>query len=442
MKRSIIIIFMICTAASAFPGSKKRFSQFTGDLNGDGHTDIVIVDRTNYTNPFGMVKVFFGNAAGIDSIAGWVYFCNQNNFLESDQNVSIVGDINGDGIDDLCMLLANLKGGKSGRSHQDIFVFYGRKENFGTNPIILKVEKDQNDKTSIRDFFGFDYNGDGITDILAVSSKRNYKIVESGWTDTEKKLIIFYGSDTGIMNFEILRDIDDVYFKLAGDINNDGKNDMLLAEPSKNKVVWTQYLSNNDHKLNSKPFISYELPKIMSNDKIFNGTVWDFNGDKYDDDLVMHENGNSFWHLKKQDSVVYTIDFYPGSREGLKDSISYTWSIKTAPGVGLNITPCGDLNGDGFGDFILKRFTLVTSGLPVVEAMILWGGKDEMHLDTSGNFNKLFHSIYMVSQGRTSVDALGDINNDGYTDILLGVETVAFGNKDGSFTTMKLNFLD
>lgn len=443
MKRIILVMFMIFTVASAFPGGKKRFSQFTGDLNGDGHTDLVIADRTNYKDQFGIVKVFFGNSSGIDTTAGWVYNCDKSNFLESTSNVSVVGDVNGDGIDDLCMLLTNLKGEKSGRSHQDIFLFYGRKEKFGNNPIILKVENDNSDKISIRDFFGFDYTGDGITDLLAVSSKRNYKLVDPGWTDTEKKLILFRGSDTGItMNYEVLRDVEDVFFKLGGDVNNDGINDMLIAEPSKNKAVWTQYLSNNNQQLISKPFLSYDLPKALSNDKTFNGTVWDFNGDKYDDDLVMHENGNSFWHLKKQDSVAYTIDFYSGSREGLKNSISYAWSIKTPPGVALNITPCGDLNGDGFGDFVVKRFRLVTSGVPVTEALLLWGGKDGFRLDTSGNFNQLFQSIFLVDVGFSSVDALGDINNDGYADMLVGVETIVYGNKDGNFKSLKLKFLD
>ena len=425
------------------PAGKKKFSDLTGDLNGDGYTDLVLADRTNYRDEYGFVKVFFGSATGIDTIADWTYNCDKNNFLESKLHVSIIGDVNGDGTDELLMLLTNLSNEKSGRSHQDIFLFYGKKEKFGDNLLILKVETDNKDNYSLRDYFAIDYTGDGLTDILAVSSKRNYQPLETSWIDSDKKLLLYRGTDTGInKNYETVRNIDDINFKEAGDINNDGINDMLIAEPNKKEALWTQFLSNKNHFLNTKAFVSYKLKGVMSNDKIYEGTVWDFNGDKYDDALIMRVDDNSFWHLKKQDSIAYSVDFYPGSAEGLRDTIIYTWKMKTAPGIFLNMTPCGDLNNDGYGDFVLQRFTPRPKELSTMEAFILWGGKDGIHFDTTDTFNKLFHSLYLVDKGITSVNELGDINNDGYTDILLGVETIVYGAKDGNFKPVQLKFLD
>ncbi len=436
-------LFCFTAKTFAFVADKKKFSQFTGDLNGDGFTDIVIADRTNYRDSYGFVKVFFGSTNGIDTIAGWTYNCNRFNFLESQYNVRIIGDVNGDGMDELCLLLTNLSNEKSGRSHQDIFLSYGKKEKFGEAPIILKVETDNKDKYSLRDYFAFDYTGDGITDILAVSSKRNYQALETGWTDTDKKLLLYKGTDTGINNtYEIIRNIEDIFFKEAGDVNNDGIDDLLMAETNKNELVWTQFLGSKNHSIISKPFLSYKLLPAVTSDRIYNNNVWDFNGDRYDDDYVMHQDASPLLSFKKADSTAYTLEFYPGSMEGLRDTVTYSWKMKTAPGVFLNITSCGDLNNDGFGDFVLQRFTPKEKEVTMMEAFILWGGKEELHPDMTDNFNKLFHSLFLVKYGFSTVNALGDINNDGYADMLLGVETIIYGGKNGNFKPVQLKFID
>ena len=43
-----------------------------------------------------------------------------------------------------------------------------------------------------------------------------------------------------------------------------------------------------------------------------------------------------------------------------------------------------------------------------------------------------------MEQGATGIDALGDINNDGYADLLFSGFTVAYGSKDGIYKTIEL----
>lgn len=440
-KITAFVLILVSFSAIASAQGKKRISPFTGDLNGDGFTDLVISDGTNYRDAWGTIKVFFGNATGIDTLAGWVYKCKMDNFLESDKYTTIVSDVNGDGIDDLCTLLSNLSKEKSGRSHQDIFVFYGSKENFGSNPVILKVEADNKDKYSIRSYIAFDYNGDGITDILAESSKRNYDLSATGYNDDDKKLILFRGTGTGIStSFEVIRNINDIYFKDAGDINNDGLGDLRIAEPDKSNVIWTQYVSNKNGQPVAKPFTSYKLPGLLSSNRVYSSTAWDFNGDHFDDALIMYEDAPPALNPRK-DSGRYTIDFYAGSSDGLQSNPSYTWKYVTTYDTALNITPCADVNNDGYGDFIVKKFQPY-SKVPGLIANILWGGKDGFRWDESSDFNTLFHAAYLVTEGLSYVVALGDINNDGCCDLLLGAETIAYGNKDGTFKTVQLKFLD
>ena len=141
MKKATFFLFtIIYLYASAIASDHKKLSQFTGDFNGDGYIDFVIASGTNNRDFFGLIKVFFGTTNGINSTAGWAYNCDLSNYLQSKFFVNVIDDVNGDGTDELCLLLTNLKNGKSGRSHQDIFLFYGKKEGLENNPEILKIE--------------------------------------------------------------------------------------------------------------------------------------------------------------------------------------------------------------------------------------------------------------------------------------------------------------
>lgn len=230
MKKVIGLFFIMAyLSVTAAPGIKKT-SKFTGDLNGDGYIDVIISSGTNFRDLFGYVKVYFGTAEGISNTPGWTYNCDRSNFLALDYSVSIIGDVNGDGMDELCLLLTNPSNEKSGISHQHLFIFYGKKDGLENSPEILKIETDSKDKYSLRDFFGFDYDDDGYTDILAVSSKGNYQLLDPTWIDRDKKLILFHGSSSGIKkSFETIKEIDNIIFKYVGDINNDGYADIMLG---------------------------------------------------------------------------------------------------------------------------------------------------------------------------------------------------------------------
>lgn len=443
MKKNILLFFLLFyVLASAQPAEKRKYSPFAGDINGDGFTDIVLALNTDARSFFGIVKIYFGTSDGISSTAGWTYTCDINNYLESRFAVNIISDINGDGMDELCMLLTSLSKERSGRSHQSLFIFYGKKEGFGSNPSILKIEGEDMNKYSLRDYFAFDYTGDGYTDILAVSSKRNYKLADAGWTDTEKQWLLYRGSDSGVNNkYEIIKNIsNDIRFVNAGDLNNDGIDDMLTGEIDGDQLILTQFLGSKNKQADKKSFTSYKLLKAPTSDRIYNNVALDFNGDNYDDYLIMHEDKGPLLSLKKPDSTTYTIDFYTGGIDGLKNNIEYSWKTKTASTVGLNITACSDLNNDGYGDFILQLFTPNKKQFDM-KAFILWGNKDGLQWDTSDSFNKFFHSLKYVDLGITDVETLGDINNDGYADLLLGNVTIVYGSKNGNFKTKELEFL-
>ena len=428
------IFFFIFLFISVVSFSQKKHSDFAGDLNGDGYKDIVVADKTNFKDYSGRVKVYFGSSTGVSITAGWTYTCDKGNYLDSKYSVSIIDDINGDGIDELSITVTSWPG-KTMPWHRHILIFYGKKQNFGEQFSVVKMEEDEKSSFGLREFAAFDYTGDGHADILAISSKVVYKLNDR--KETDRKLFLYRGSDTGLANKpEFIKDVNENYgFIYAGDVNNDGIDDIQMVEQDGRQMVWTQFLGSRNGTAEHKDFLAYDKPRELSNDLVFNNKARDCNGDKYDDDYIFRIDRSRLIRLKKPDSAIYTLDFYPGGPSGLSNTIMYSWEMKAAPDTRLNSTTCDDLNNDGYADFILKRYT------PSMQAFILWGGKNGMRFDSSDAFNQLFHSINEVRYGVDSVEPLGDINNDGCADLLLSDVYLVYGSKDGKFSQpVKLNF--
>lgn len=153
----------------------------------------------------------------------------------------------------------------------------------------------------------------------------------------------------------------------------------------------------------------------------------DVNGDGYDDILV-GASGASIG------GVVYVI--YGGASVGSSGSI-YVSALTTSTGftlssstyydyLGAAVSGAGDVNNDGYEDFIAgAKYYDVGSTYSVGGAFVVFGGPALTNLVTSG----LIGSNGFVISGNalydycgTSVAGAGDLNGDGYDDVLVGCE--------------------
>ncbi len=340
-----------------------------GDVNGDGYDDVLIgspgYDLTApETSNVGRAYLYLGSASGLLLTPDWVFTGTQ-----SGQSVGIkvagIGDINGDGYDDIAVSSPGWDGETTNEGI--VYVFYGS----ATGPAAVPDWTAESDQESSS--FGYnlsaagDVNGDGYADLLVGAD--NY---DNGTTD-EGAAFAWYGSETGFgdpgdpTNAEWMAESNQTvrYFALflgsAGDVNDDGYDDVLISSPehdyptANEGVVFLWYGSELGINLGATgyPDNADWLAESNSSGYAF-GTVTgipgDINHDGFDDVIVGCQLGTP------------GIFVYYGSEEGPNlgvngDMTNWNWHVDQPAITGLfnalfarQAGSAGDLNGDGVDD--------------------------------------------------------------------------------------------
>ena len=251
-----------------------------------------------------------------------------------------------------------------------------------------------------------DFNGDGIPDVVANSYQTH-----------TFETTIFIGKGDGTFSAPLVAFTgvvpDGLLQVLTGDFNGDGKIDLLFSVgadiyPPTAYVVF----GNGDG--------TFQSPITLANVLGFGNAIGDFNGDGIPD-VVSTAVSNAYFNVLS----VVSVALGQGNGNFSADTVL----ISCGPGplcFGKTVT-VGDLNGDGYPDFLFLR--LVNIGQGGVGATVLLA-------NPGGGYETLPSFTVSEDTGLYASAAFADFNKDGKLDAAVAsglAMGILLGNGDGTF---------
>lgn len=449
-----------------FAGSRLGQSVSSGgDINGDGIADIIIgADATSVlTNP-GAAYVLFGRSGefpsnvSLNSLNGSNGFAIRGRAIDDSTGFSVsnAGDVNGDGITDLIVgaRFSDVRGKDSGES----FVIFGRRsgfpaeirlDNLGSNGFVIPgIAADDRSGRAVSG--AGDVNGDGVDDFLvgatlastnlAQKSGQVYVVFGNRNFPPEFNLLSLNGSN----GFAIdgISSGDDVGFSIsrAGDVNRDGFADLIIGAPGARNGTGQAYVifgraggfpqSLEPETLNgSNGFIINGIARGDQAGRMVN-SAGDLNQDGFADLLIGARTADPNGNLDAGQAYVVF-----GSAAGFPAQLNLAdlngrngFAINGVAGdaLGSSGAGIGDFNGDGLNDLIVGAPGADTAGRSNPgRAYIIFGRPggfpatvDVANLTSAEGI--VLNGVSPNALTSRSLAGIGDFNNDGVADILIG----------------------
>jgi hypothetical protein len=420
-----------------------------GDVNGDGHADVIVgaalYDAIEIDE--GAAFVFLGNAAGVASGDP----AASDTQLESNQtqawlgtSVSGAGDLNGDGYADVVVGAPTFDAGEVDEGAA--FVFLGGPSGIADgSPATAQAQLEGNQAGA---WFGFsvsgagDVNGDGYADLIVGAS--DYFAGQS----FEGAAFIFLGSASGIADgspatadAQLESNQADAYFGWsvsgAGDVNGDGYADVIVgsaAYDAGEAIEGAAFVF-----LGSGLGIGDGNPTTASAQIEGNqASAWlgtsvsgagDVNGDGYADVIV----GASDYDAGDVDEGVAAI--FLGGAAGIASGSPVTADTlvegnQTNAYLGASVAAAGDVNGDGYADVIVGASDYDAGETDEGAAFVFLGSATGIANGSPATANAQLEADQPSSWLGASVAGAGDVNGDGYADVIVGASDYDAGKTD------------
>jgi hypothetical protein len=421
-------------------------------VNGDGYAD-VIVGAWRYSNveaQEGAVFVWYGAAAGLGSNgtpanADWRAEADQA-YANFGFAAATAGDVNGDGYSDIVIGVPFYDSPEVDEGAA--FVYHGSASglNPGSRPVGTPANADFASYGNQADArLGWsvapagDVNGDGYADVAAGAHFYD----TTGKPDTYVnggRALVYFGSSSGLTSSPWTEDLlqTEGHFgtcvATAGDVNGDGFSDVIVGAAGFDNAYADEgkaflYLGSAAG-LDFAAAWTADSPQATAYFGYAVASAGDVNADGYADVAVgapYFDNGET------NEGRVFV---YHGSSSGLPAGASPSWtaeSNQTGAQFGYVLAPAGDVNGDGYGDLLVATpyYNASHGGAWVFHGSSTGLSKDGTRPQgTPANADWSKPDPGAVYNCGTSAAGAGDVNGDGYADVVVGCPDYLGGRVD------------
>ena len=444
-------------AASDYAGASVSSA---GDVNNDGYDDILIgayLDNTGGSSA-GAAYIIYGSSALLSSIdlsEADAKFIGEEAGDLAGYSVSSAGDVNNDGYDDI---LIGAMGSDTGGSYAGAaYIIYGGTTGSTYGLLSGNIDLSTADAKFIGEEAGDaagssvssagDVNNDGYDDILIGADGE-----DTGGSSAGAAYIIYggaTGSTYGLLSGNIDLSTADAKFigeealdsagisvSSAGDVNNDTYSDILIGARYNNaggSSAGAAYIIYGSSALLSSIDLSEADAKFIGEEAGDSAgysvsSAGDVNNDSYSDILIgarYNSTGGSYA------GAAYII--YGGATGSTYGLLSGNIDLSAADAkfigeeasnfAGISVSSAGDLNNDGYADLIIGAMGeddgsdaayIIYGGTTGSTYGLLSGNIDLSAADVKLNPEEIDDAV------GSSVSSAGDVNGDGYDDILIG----------------------
>ena len=395
-----------------------------------GATDDLIVDNN-----------CDGVASGGSLGDAYAHIIGDGNYDYTGRRVAPAGDVDGDGLDDLLISahLDNAGGTDSGSVHLILGASLASSGSYSVSSSDYKFVGENS-----YDYAGFglasagDVDGDGLDDILIGAHYANNSGYDSG------AVYLIYGSSLGttrsidLSQADVIFYADSAYDYLgysvagAGDVDGDGLDDVLMSAPYDNENgpdSGTTYLflgssltGSTSEDVGDADYFFYG-----ENDYEYSGIALagagDVDGDGLDDiaigvpyaDAGGSNSGSVYVVLGSSLGTVYEVDLADADYEFVGES--------SGDRAGTWMSMSGDVNADGYDDLLVGSWLNNAGGTDAGIAYLVFGGSTGFGGSTTIDLSQADYEF--IGEGTYdyvgyTVAMVGDVDGDGFGDMLLG----------------------
>jgi hypothetical protein len=453
------------SAAGSWSGAKFGYSVAgAGDIEADGFSDIVVgaplYDDGAYTDQ-GIASCFRGGSDTVSSTTDWVMKGGTKN-LTNGWAVASAGDVNGDGYSDIIIGSPWFDNGQQNEGR--IYVYWGG-PTFDTAPD-WQAELNQGQSRFGISVAAGDFNADGTNDVVAGAD-----FYDSGQTN-EGMVWLWYGGKVNGPHSGAYGSQANVHWTAqgnqtwsqfgralasAGDVDGDGDDELLVGAPlhengqtNEGRVfMWKGNPNGLNNNVNGTPAnagFTAEANQVEARFGIAVASAGDINGDGFAEIIVgaqMYENGQL---NEGKIFVWFGSPTFPTT--GTPASAGWSAELNKAGAFfGSSVASAGDINGDGYDDIIAGAPLFSSNAAETNEgAVAIWlGAASPINLGANPGTpsTAAWYKEYNVADTKLGwrVSSAGDVNGDGYSDVLVSAAEYngAFSDEGAVFVYLGTN---